>query len=98
MEELEHLLCEERLKELSVLRLESRGLKGSSSLPVDIQQMGMRKRERLWAVVPRDRTSDSGHRLKHTKLLRTKENAFYHEGGKGGIREPLPLEFLKPSW
>lgn len=58
---LEHLLCEERRKELSVLSLESRGLKGISSVSVDIQRVGMRKRERLWAVVPRDRTRGSRH-------------------------------------
>lgn len=74
---LEHLLCEERLQELSVLNLENRGLKEILSISVDIQQVGMRKRERLWAVVPRDRTRGSRHRLKHIKFLRTGENAFF---------------------
>lgn len=69
MEGLEHLLYEERLKELSVLSLESRGLKGRSSLSAGIPRVGMRKTERLWAMVPRNRTRDSGHRLKHIKFL-----------------------------
>lgn len=62
-------MCEERLQELSVLNLENRGLKEILSISVDIQQVGMRKRERLWAMVPRDRTRGSRHRLKHTKFL-----------------------------
>lgn len=46
IEGLEHLLYEERQKHLSVLSLESRGLRGISSMSVDIRWVGMRKKER----------------------------------------------------
>jgi len=78
MRGLQHLSCEKRLRELGLLSLKKKRLRGdlinaSKYLKGGYQEDGAR----LFSVVPSDRTRGNRHKLKHRKVhLNTKKNFF----------------------
>jgi len=83
MKGLEHLTCEERLRELGLFSLEKPRLRRKlidlyKYLKEGCQEFGAR----LFSLVPSDRARGTGHKRKHRSFCLNKEKLFCCESGQ----------------
>jgi len=104
MRGLEHLSCEERLRELGLFSLRKRRLRGHLINTYKYLKVGYQEdRARVFSVVPSDRTRGNVHRLKHRKfcLKMTKKFLRVTKHRNRLPREDVEspsLEIFKTAW
>jgi len=98
MRRLEHLLYEERLRELGWFSLRKRRLKGDLINAYKYLKVGCQEdRVRLFSVVPGDRTKGNGHKLKHRKFrVNMRKNFFPLRVTEGGCGVSFSVDTQDP--
>lgn len=73
---LDHLPYKEKLRELGLFRLQKRRLRQTLFMSKNTWRESLKRTELASSVVPSERTSENGHKLKHRDVIWTSGNIF----------------------